>query len=104
MAVAAEARGREAQRPGEIPSPGWKDIARRVKSQIKEDKLSIIAAAVAFYGLLAVFPALVALVGIYGLVADPAQIEQQMRSVSGMLPPEAAQHRVDPRREQQDDH
>lgn len=91
MAAAAGARGRDADRPGEIPSPGWKDIAKRVKSQIKEDKLSIIAAAVAFYGLLAVFPALVALVGIYGLVADPAQIEQQMQAVGGMLPPQAAE-------------
>ncbi len=90
MAIAADARGREADRPREIPSRGWKDILKRVKGQIKEDKLSIIAAAVAFYGLLAVFPALVALVGIYGLVADPAQIEQQMASLSGILPPDAA--------------
>ena len=72
-------------------SRGWFDIAKRVKSQVKEDRLSIIAAAVAFYGLLAVFPGLVALVGFYGLVADPAQIEQQMASLSAILPPEAAQ-------------
>jgi membrane protein len=67
------------------------DIARRVKSQIKEDRLSIVAAAVAFYGLLAVFPGLVALVGIYGLVADPAQIEQQVASLGAVLPPQAAE-------------
>lgn len=91
MAAAVDARGREADRPGEIPSPGWKDIAKRVKSQIKEDKLSIIAAAVAFYGLLSVFPALVALVAIYGLVADPAQVESQVQSMSGVLPPQAAE-------------
>jgi membrane protein len=91
MAVALASRGREASRPGEIPSRGWLDIAKRVKRQIKEDKLSIIAAGVAFYGLLAVFPGLVALVGIYGLVADPAQIERQMSAVSAMLPPQAAE-------------
>jgi len=91
VAIAADARGREAGRPGEIPSRGWLDIARRVKGQIKEDRLSIIAAGVAFYGLLAVFPALVALVGIYGLVADPAQIEQQVRALSAVLPPQASE-------------
>jgi membrane protein len=91
MAVALASRGREASRPGEIPSRGWLDIAKRVKRQIREDKLSIIAAGVAFYGLLAVFPGLVALVGIYGLVADPAQIERQMSAVSAMLPPQAAE-------------
>ena len=91
MAIAADARGREAGRPGEIPSRGWLDIAKRVKGQIKEDRLSIIAAGVAFYGLLAVFPGLVALVGIYGLVADPAQIEQQAQAMSAILPPQASE-------------
>jgi membrane protein len=91
MAAALGSRGREASRPGEIPSRGWLDIAKRVKRQIKEDKLSIIAAGVAFYGLLAVFPGFVALVGIYGLLADPAQIERQMSAVSAMLPPQAAE-------------
>ena len=83
-------RGREAGRPGEIPARGWWDITRRVMSQMKEDRLSIIAAGVAFYGLLAVFPALIALVALYGLVFDPAQVEQQISAVSGMLPPQAA--------------
>lgn len=67
----------------------WRDIGLRVKSQIKEDKLSIIAAGVAFYGLLAVFPALVALVAIYGLAFDPQQVEQHVASLSAMLPEQA---------------
>jgi membrane protein len=83
------ARGREARSPREIPARGWWDITRRVLSQMKEDRLSIVAAGVAFYGLLAVFPALIALVAIYGLAFDPAQVEEQMASLSGMLPPDA---------------
>jgi membrane protein len=90
MAAVADARGREASRPGEIPSRGWLDVARRVKDRIKEDRLSIIAAGVAFYGLLAVFPGLVALVGIYGLVADPASVERHAASLSAILPAQAA--------------
>jgi membrane protein len=73
------------------PARGWLDIARRVKDQIKRDRLSIIAAGVAFYGLLAIFPGLVALVATYGLVADPAQIERHVASLSAILPPQAAE-------------
>lgn len=83
------ARGREAGTPKDIPARGWKDILWRLKDQIKQDRLSIIAAGVAFYGLLAVFPGLIALVAIYGLAFDPAQVEQQVAQLRGMLPPEA---------------
>jgi membrane protein len=91
VAVAADSRGREASTPREIPWRGWLDIARRVKDQIKRDRLSIIAAGVAFYGLLAIFPGLVALVAMYGLFSDPTQIERHVASLSAILPPEAAQ-------------
>ncbi|HEX2197955.1 MAG TPA: YihY/virulence factor BrkB family protein [Burkholderiales bacterium] len=83
-------RGREARTPKDIPASGWKDILWRVKDQVKEDRLSIIAAGVAFYGLLAIFPGLIALVAIYGLAFDPAQVEQQAAALSGVLPPQAA--------------
>jgi membrane protein len=88
---AADDRGRDARRPAEIPARGWRDIAWRVWSEMTEDNLSIAAAGVAFYALLAIFPALTALVSIYGLVADPAQVQQHLASLSGMLPPEAYQ-------------
>jgi membrane protein len=92
VAVAtADAHGREADRPGEIPKRGWWEIAKRVKEQIKRDRLSIIAAGVAFYGLLAVFPGLVAVVALYGLFADPAQVESHAQSLSAILPPQAAE-------------
>ena len=91
MAAATEAaHGRHADRPTEIPSRGWLDVAKRVKARIKRDRLSIVAAGVAFYGLLAVFPGLVALVGLYGLLVEPAQVEQHVSAISGMLPPDAA--------------
>jgi membrane protein len=90
VAAAAESRGRQASTPREIPARGWLDITRRVKDQIKRDRLSIIAAGVAFYALLAIFPGLVALVAMYGLFADPSQIERHVAPLSGILPPEAA--------------
>jgi membrane protein len=66
-------------------------LFRRVKAQMARDRLSIIAAGVAFYGLMAVFPGLVALVGLYGLVFDPAQVDRHVAVLSAMLPKEAAE-------------
>jgi membrane protein len=85
-----QGRGRDARTPKDIPARGWKDILWRVKEQIAQDRLSIIAAGVAFYGLLAVFPGLIALVGLYGLAFDPQQVEQQVSALSGILPAQAA--------------
>lgn len=70
---------------------GISRLARGVKEHVRRDRLSIIAAGVAFYGLLAVFPGLVALVGLYGLVADPAQVESHAAALSAILPPQAAE-------------
>ena len=65
-------RGQYAHRPTQIPRRGWKDVLLRVKDQIGEDNMSVVAAGVAFYGLLATFPAISAAVLLYGLVFDPA--------------------------------
>ena len=83
--------GRGADRPSRIPRPGWKDVLIRVKDEQKKDNLSIVAAGVAFYALLAIFPALIAMVSIYGLVADPATVQRQLEEVGHLLPPEAFQ-------------
>jgi membrane protein len=61
----------------------------RLRQQISEDNISMIAAGVAFYGLLAIFPAITAFVSIWGLVADPAQVEQQFAAARGIVPADA---------------
>src|SRR3954453_17134486 len=55
-------RGRRASSPWQIPWKGWKDILLRTYQQINEDRLLAVAAGVVFYGLLALFPAISALV------------------------------------------
>jgi membrane protein len=82
-------RGRDADRPGDVPAAGWKDVALRVKGEIKEDQVPLMSAGVAFYLLLALFPALAALVSLYGLFADPDQVAQQVTDLTGALPEEA---------------
>lgn len=81
-------RGRDAAKPQQIPRSGWRDILLRVKGELTDDNVGIIAAGVAFYALFAIFPALAALVSIYGLFADPVQVEQQFAAISGILPQE----------------
>lgn len=82
-------RGRAADRPGEIPAKGWRDIAFRVKDELSKDNIGIVASGVAFYAFLAIFPALAASISIYGLIADPADIQQQLATLSGILPEQA---------------
>jgi membrane protein len=89
MARVEAARGREADHPSDISAPGWRDILLRVKEQIGTDNISMIAAGVAFYGLLAVFPAITALVSIWGLIADPAQVQQQFAALDQIVPADA---------------
>lgn len=82
-------RGRSATRPREIPAKGWRDVLFRIKDQLSKDKLTIVSAGVAFYALFAFVPALTALVSIYGLIADPADVQQQLSALSGFMPAEA---------------
>ncbi|MFP7569615.1 YihY/virulence factor BrkB family protein [Marivita sp. S2033] len=82
------ARGRKADSPGDIPSSGWKDILFRVKDEIAEDRVGLIAAGIAFYGLLALFPAITAFLAISGLVVEPSQVVDLLQSMSGLMPEE----------------
>jgi uncharacterized BrkB/YihY/UPF0761 family membrane protein len=57
-------RGRGADAPREIPKTGWRDILLRVKENNTQDNLSVVAAGVAFFWFLAIFPALGAAVSL----------------------------------------
>jgi membrane protein len=85
----ADERGREATKPRQIPPKGWKDIAVRVKDQVKEDNLPLLAAGLAYYAILALFPTIIAAVTLWGLVADPAELQSQINSLMAPLPQEA---------------
>ena len=81
-----DGRGRDATTPSQLPRSGWRDIALRVKGEISKDNIDIVAAGVALYALLALFPALIALISLYGWFADPTQVEQQITAFTGVLP------------------
>ena len=84
-------RGRDAERPSQIDRAGWWDVLVRVKNEIGQDNASLIAAGLALYALLAVFPALTAAVSLYGLLASPEQVASQFQGIAGILPQQASE-------------
>ena len=86
-----ELPGIHAEKPTQIPWRGWKQIVKRAWAEHKADNMPIIGGGVAFFGFLAIFPGLIALISIYGLVASPETVTQQIEDLSTQLPDEAAQ-------------
>lgn len=82
-------RGRNAEVPEEIPPKGLYDVAWRVVQEVSNDRVAFVAAGVTFYLLLALFPALGAIVALYGLLADPVDIAEHLRTLAYVLPPGA---------------
>jgi membrane protein len=84
--------GVQADRPSEIPKPGWRQIVKRALKEATKDAVPLLAAGVAFYAFLAMVPTLIALVMIYGLVTDDeAAVAEQVESFGSVLPTEAEQ-------------
>jgi membrane protein len=81
--------GAQADRPGHMPWSAWKQVLVRVKNSLATDNLSVVSAGIAFLGVLAAFPALAALVTLYGLIADRTEIEEHLAIVSAVMPREA---------------
>jgi membrane protein len=88
MDLARDGRGRDAEAPHHVPARGWKDVLVRVKAEAKQDHAVLLAAGVALFALLALVPALIALISIYGLVADPATIDDQLTDALSATPAE----------------
>ncbi len=67
-------------------SSGWATLKRTVQ-EFSEDKLSDWAAALTYYGLLALFPALIALVSIVGVVGNPATTTRTLTQIVAKIGP-----------------
>ena len=65
-----------------------RSIAPKLPARIREHNLTLVAAGVAFYAFLALVPALIAIVSIYGLVADPSDVKRLVKDVGSSLPKE----------------
>jgi membrane protein len=79
-------RGRHATQPMQIPWKGWYDILWRTYQEMQQDRLLSIAGGVSFFTLLAIFPAITALVSAYGLFFNPATIANDIGQLSDLVP------------------
>ncbi|GFE63945.1 YihY/virulence factor BrkB family protein [Litoreibacter roseus] len=66
----------------------WK-VAVAVGDTINEKNLSLIASGIAFFGLLSVFPAIAAMVSLWGLVSDPSELQAQLVEIRSLVPEQA---------------
>ena len=90
QSLAREYPGAEAEKPTEIPRRGWWQIVRRAWEESKADQVPLLAAGVAFYSFLALFPAMVASVLVYGLIREPQDVVAEAERLSRGLPQDAA--------------
>ncbi|MFB2532955.1 YihY/virulence factor BrkB family protein [Paracoccus sp. p4-l81] len=79
-------RGIDADSPTEIPARGWFDVLKRTAREIGKDRVITFAGGITFFALLALFPAITALVSIYGLFADQATIAGHVDALSAFVP------------------
>lgn len=76
---------------------GW-SLIREVAAEVDDDQVPVMSAALAFYALLALFPALIGLVSFYALFADPVAMEPKLAWVASLMPPSAGRivrHQLD---------
>lgn len=83
----APARRGEARHAPPLSRTGiWKRRLSQLKLRVADDRVSAIAAGVTYFSLLSVFPALAALVSLYGLFADPATVDDNLAAAGGVVP------------------
>ncbi|WP_336923408.1 YihY/virulence factor BrkB family protein [Aquipuribacter sp. SD81] len=78
--------GADASSPREIPKAGWKQVLKRAWAENKADNVPMLAGGVAFFAFLSLFPALIALITIWGLVVTPDRAAQQAENLTEGLP------------------
>jgi membrane protein len=76
--------------PTDLPKRSWGATLKRTLTEFKEDKLQHWAAALTYYAVLSMFPALIVMVSVVGLIADPATVTKFLTDVIGSLGPSSA--------------
>ena len=88
--TSTDAPGRDAITPWKLLRLAWRPVLARTWSEASQDNIGLIAAGVAFYAFLALVPLLAAVVLCYGLIADPGTVIRHMRSLTAVMPDDAA--------------
>jgi membrane protein len=81
---------REVTTPLALPRTSWQDTLKRTLSEAREDKLNHWGAALTYYAVLSMFPAVLVLVSLVGLFAEPARVTKVMTDTVSQLGPTTA--------------
>jgi len=81
---------REVTTPLALPRASWQDTLKRTLREAKEDKLNHWGAALTYYAVLSMFPAVLVLVSLVGLFAEPARVTKVMTDTVSQLGPTTA--------------
>lgn len=81
--------GTSAARPREIPARGWWQVVKRGYRESQDDNMPLMAAGVAFWLFVSLFPSLIAVITVYGLVTDPQDAARQVEQLAAALPESA---------------
>ena len=79
-------KDRSARTPSAVQAHGWKDIIVQTYKAISADRVFALAAGSTYYLLLSFFPAMAALIAVYGLFSDPHEIGRQIEALQGVIP------------------
>jgi membrane protein len=91
MGDRAQQAGRRDYAPeGVARNPGWFATLKRTATEFSEDKLTIWAAALTYYGLLSLFPALIAMISLVGIFGDPKSTTETIIKIIAEIGPSSA--------------
>src|SRR4051794_29129796 len=76
--------------PTDLRTRSWGGVLRRTFAEFRDDNLTDWAAALTYYSVLSIFPALIALLSIVGLVVDPATVTRVLTDTISRLGPASA--------------
>jgi membrane protein len=79
-----------AKYPRRFQPKDWKNVLFKVNDDLKDKRIGILAASVAYFSTLAVFPAIAAIVGILSFALHPAQVQSLFHSIETYLPSDIA--------------
>jgi len=75
--------------PWQFSRRDWWVVIKNTYGELGKDNVGIVAAGVAFFSMLAIFPLITACLSIFGYLADPMELQQQLEVMSQLMPPEA---------------
>ncbi|WP_034623434.1 YihY/virulence factor BrkB family protein [Cellulomonas sp. URHE0023] len=87
---------RKPRSPGDLTKRSWRYVLRTTLREFLDDQCTDVAAALTYYAVLAIAPALLAVVSVLGLVSDPAQAINRILDIVGDVGPKSAVETIEP--------